>query len=477
MAVISSPVYDPPTYADKLAKAYVAGSMAINDARISKAADTSSALDALGSALSSFQAALAAMNDGTKSVSANSATFSTSAGTAVATATANSDAVAGTYAFYVEQLATAGQVSYNVADSAASGAGSMNVTLADGNNFQVNLTNADSNGDGTLTAKEIATAINVAAGNNSRVKASTLMINGQAKMVLTSVKTGAGNAVASIDVSALGSPALQANLSAQTTMTTAKDAIVWVGGQGGTKVQQASNEFTVVDNVKFTITAAQAPAAAPVTLTVGADNSATATNVQAFVTAYNNLMALIDKVSAAGDHTVVEPTTPDGAPKPASGDAPFHNDAGLKSLRDRIASTLRSATGGVSLISFGISSDKKGVLTVDSGRLNKALSTYPGKLDTLFGRAGVGVDSGVLGTMNKLVKAWTSGSSGFIAARRTQNDRLASDAKDRDDAIKAQYNNAYKRYLGQFTQLQSVQAAMTNTSNMFTAMFSSDSNN
>ena len=262
MAVINSPVYDPITTATNLANAYVAPTKATLDAQAAKAKATAGALSTLGSALSAFQGTLAGLTGVTKTVTANAATMSN---TAVATASANSKAVAGTYSFYVEQLATAGQVSYNVADSVATNAGSLNIALADGSTFQVALTNADSDKDGKLTAKEIAAAVNVAATNNSRVTASTMTVNGVSKLVLTSTKTGADNAVASIDVAGLGDPALKADLSAKTVLNAASNAIVWIGGQGGTKVEQASNTFNVIDDVSFTVTQAQAANATPVT--------------------------------------------------------------------------------------------------------------------------------------------------------------------------------------------------------------------
>jgi flagellar hook-associated protein 2 len=473
MAVISSPTYDPTTTATNLANAYVAPTKAILDRQSTKSTAVGSGLTTLGSALSAFQLSLSSLTSSTKTVGATSATFSN---TSIGTATATSAAVAGSYSFYVEQLATAGQVSYNVSDSVASGAGAMNVMLADGSSFQVDLANADNNMDGVLSAKEVAAAINAAANNNSRVTAATLTVNGQQQLVLSSAKTGADNAVASIDVSGLGSAALQASLSAPTVLTTAKDAIVWVGGKTGTKVQQASNTFSVVDGVKFTVNQAQGAADAPVTLTVAADNSGTAANVQTFITAYNTLLTAMKTLTAAGDHTVVETTDPNGSPSATSEDAAFYNDAGVSNLRDRLGALLRSATGGVSLISFGISASKDGSLTLDTNRLNRTLASNPGGLDALFGRAGIGVDSGVLGAMNKLTTSWTSSAGGFLVQRREQNDKLQSDLTDRQATLKNQFDNAYKRYLAQFTALKQLQDSMTSTSNMFTAMFSTDSN-
>jgi flagellar hook-associated protein 2 len=453
-SVISSPTYDPKTTAENLANAYVANTKAILDVKSTKATATASALTTLNSALSAFQSALSSLTTSTTSVTANSATFNN---TAVATATATSTAVPGTYSFYVEQLATAGQVSYNVNDSVATNAGAMNVVLADGSTFQVDLANADSNTDGVLSAKEVAAAINSAAANGSRVTASTMTVNGQSKLVLTSTKTGAANAVASIDVSGLGDANLQSDLSAPTTLVSASDAIVWIGGQTGTKVQQASNTFSIIDDVKFTINQAQANGATPVTLTVAADTS---------------LLGVFNTLTAAGDHSATSSTDS----SPAKADAAFHGDAGVLNLRDRLNAALRTVTGGTSLINFGITAAKDGTLTLDTARLNKTVAANPGKLDSLFGRAGIGVDSGVLGAMNKLTTSWTTSAGGYITTRRDAVVKQQADIGDRQISLQNQFDNAYKRYLAQFTALQQLQSSMTSTSNMFTALFDSSNN-
>jgi flagellar hook-associated protein 2 len=74
--------------------------------------------------------------------------------------------------------------------------------------------------------------------------------------------------------------------------------------------------------------------------------------VQSFITAYNTLLGVFDTLTAAGDHT--RPRAPTAR---RSEDAAFYNDAGVRNLRDRLAA-LRSATGGQSLINFGISASQ-----------------------------------------------------------------------------------------------------------------------
>ncbi len=466
MSAISSPTYDPQTTATNLATSYIAGNKAILDDESSTATATATALSTLGAALNTFQSSIGALASSTSTVSAAAATFSNSA---IGSATAKSTAVAGNYSFYVEQLATAGQVSYGgITNSTAAGAGTLTVALANGTNFQVDLANADSNHDGVLSAQEIAAAINVAAGNNSAVTASTLNVNGTSTLVLTSNQTGANSAI-TLDTSAVGDPNLKAqldNTSNQKTLATGQDAILWVGAQGtGTKVQQASNVFNVITDVSMTITKAQLPGDTPVTVTVGPDTTTTSKNVQAFVDAYNKLDSAIGTLLSNGDPSA-NPPVPAGT---------FANDSGLLSLRSRMQAALRTVTNGQSLISFGLSAARDGSLTVDTTRLNKAVAANPGVLDTLFGTAQLGAESGALGTLDTLMYQWTS-TTGQINTRSSNVTKQQKDISDRQVVLQNQYDNAYKRYLAQFTALQQLQGEMTSNSNLFTALFSSSSN-
>lgn len=463
--VITSPTYDPVTTATNLANSYVAPTKSILDAQAAKTKANSAALTTLGSALSTFQTTLATLASGTKSISANAATFSN---TAIATGTANAKSTAGSYSFYVEQVAKAGQVSYTVPTSSPSNPGKFNVTLGDGTSFEVDLSaaNTDTDSPNDLTAKEIAAAINAATGNNSRVTASTMTINGTSQLVLSSTKTGTDNAVASIQTTGLADSALATALSSKTVLSAASNAIVWVGAKTtGTKIEQASNTFSIVDGVSFTVNQAQGASDQPVVMTVGADTSTTAANVQAFVTAYNTLLAAYGSVTKVGDAAA------------GTASAALAGDSAVKSLRDQLNAALRSATNGQSLISYGISANRDGTLSLDSTRLTKAIAADPEGLDKLFGRATTlgNTDSGVLGSMNKIVSTWTSSVNGVLGTRKSANDKLQLDTTKRLATLETQFNSAYQRYLAQFTALQQLQSSMTNTSNLFTALFSSES--
>ncbi|MGW8392920.1 flagellar filament capping protein FliD [Pseudoduganella sp. HUAS MS19] len=456
----SVPTYDPKTTAAQLAQMYIQGRQSMLDSQSTAATLIDKALTKLSSALGTFRASLSSTTS-SGSVVANKASFSSDVGSATASATA----AAGNYQFYVEQLATVGQVSYSgVTDSNVVGAaaGTLSVKLADGSSFTVNLANGDKDLNNALSAKEIAAAINLEASNNSRVTASTLTVNGQTRLVLTSNVTGQANGVAGIDVANLGDPALQAQLGdGNRVLQAGTDAVVWVGAPGGdpaNKMTQASNTFNVVDGVAMTFTKAQT-GGVPVTLSVARDSSATATNVQNFVDQWNKMLAALGELTATGDPT-----------KGTAGGI-YASDAGIASLKSRMQSLLRTSVGGLSLANYGVTAQRDGTLALDKTRLDKALTTNPTGLDAILGKAGT-TPTGVLGNLDTLVGSWTKAGTGQLASRKDANAKLQSQLVARQAVLETQYDNAYKRYLAQFTQLQSLQSQMSGTSSMFEAMFS-----
>jgi flagellar hook-associated protein 2 len=462
-----SATYDPTTTATQLAAAYTSARQATLTQQTDRAAATSTALDKLGSALADFTASLAALS-GKKSLLANSAAFSDSS---VGTATASPLAAAGSYAFFVERLATAHQVSYSgLADSTAAGSGTLSIGVGTGSPITIDLSAANKDGDNMLSPKEIAAAINIAPGNNGKVIASILTVNGIARMVLSASSTGAASAI-TLDTSAVTNSAVKTALDAPANfkqMTPAQDAIVWLdaadAASGGTKLQQASNTYTVVDGVTMNFTKAQAAGAAPITMTVASDAAGSVSNVQSFVDAYNKLQKLVASQTDVGD--------------PAKGftAGAFANDAGVTSLKDHLAASIRSSVNGATLAKYGITASRDGVLSVNSTKLKSALAANPAGLDQVFGSATVGAKSGVMGDLDKYVNVWNNSVNGQITVRKASLSKQQTALVDRQATLDTQYNSAYKRYLAQFTALQALQGQMASTTTMFDAMFNNRNN-
>jgi flagellar hook-associated protein 2 len=410
--------------------------------------------------------------------------------TTIGTATAKSTAAAGSYSLFVDQLATASQVSYTPQDGVAA-KGTLTITLATPDatdaskaspsataSFTVDLTSADTDHVGGLSVREVAMAINNASGNAGKVSAGVITVNGAPQLVLTSNNTGAANTIwasSSPTLDANGDPVLDANgdpvpeydLGTRSEVAQAQDALIHYGG---TAITNASNTFTNIDGVTMTFTRAQAAGDKPFTLTVGRDTSGTTSNVQAFVDAYNKLKSAVDSLVDAGD--------------PTNGQAAgaFAHDAGVKTLQSRLVSLLRTSSSSplstsTSLASYGITAARDGTLTLDSARLTKQLAISPNGLDQLIGTAGLTSSTGVAGALDTYLDTWINGANGQIKGRTDATNKLQSDLTKRQADLDAQFDAAYQRYLKQFTELQTLQSTMNSNVSMFDALFGNDKSN
>ncbi|MBV5293583.1 MAG: flagellar filament capping protein FliD [Curvibacter lanceolatus] len=442
----------PSTTATQLATAYTQAAQSLLTRQTQSAQATATALTQLQTALSTFNSALSALNSNASgsSLQQQSATLSSSG---YASASATPTAQVGSYPLFVEQVATTHQLAFQDLPAVpVSLGGPLVVKLADGSNFTVDLVAADQNSDGTISQAEIARAINQAPNNGSKVTATTITVGSQTQLVLTAGQSGAANQI-SLDTSGLPPSNLQTALSNSTQITAANDAIVWLGAQGsGIKIQQSSNTVTALAGVTLTLTKAQQSGDAPLNLSVAADNSGTAANVKKFVDAYNALEKSLDTLTANGNENTTR--------------AALASDPGVMALRSRLSNTLRQSFGGLSLMNFGLSVDRSGTVSLDSTKLQAALTTNPGGLDQVFGNASLSAPAGVLGTFQSVLKVWTDSSNGQIKQRQDTVQAQQKALTTRQSRLDDQYNQAYARYLAQFTQLQTLQSSMNDTTSL-----------
>lgn len=456
--------YDPATTATSLAAAYTSGQQTLLTAQTDSATASATALTNLQSALSTYQSGLSALSS-QKSMLSQAATFSDAS---VGNASATFGASAGSYAFFVDSLATASQVSYAVGDTSADG-GQLVVQQDNAPAFTVNLGAADLNGDGILSPKELAAAINAEPDNKSRVTASVVTVGAQAQLVLTSNTTGVAGQL-TLDASGVTNTTLVSALTAPTELAAAKNAVIWFGAQGtgpgtGIRIEQASNTFEIIDHVSMTFTKAMGATDKPVVLNVGADKEATRARVQAFVDNFNTLKGVIDKLTYPGNP---------GKKLSAGG---LSNDSGVHALKARLIDALHTKQAGMTetLVSYGVTSARDGTLALDASKLTRGLDNNPAGLDKVIGSSSA-ADS-VVGKLSKLLGAWNgSASKAPLAQRKAASAKLQASLVERQSKLDDQYNSAYQRYLGQFTKLQSLQSQMASSSSLFDAMFSTSKN-
>src|SRR5690606_38482512 len=119
--------------------------------------------------------------------------------------------------------------------------------------------------------------------------------NGEVSLVLTSTESGASNAFAH---------SLTGTAATSTTLSTAADARIRMGGSfgvGGIELTSSSNNFdNVIDGVSLSVNKVHKDGDAALTLTIDQDKSATKGKAQSFVDAFNALMTSFDSLTASG---------------------------------------------------------------------------------------------------------------------------------------------------------------------------------
>jgi Flagellar capping protein len=427
---------DPTTYAQTLVSAERAGRDAILSKKATAVKTQLSGISTLSSSLSTFQTLLTKLNK-VSTMQAQSATLSDSD---YFTATTDGTAAVGQYNLKVKQLAQSQQTTVALADTSLTETS----TFATGGTFTITLGSGSSQETMTLnvaagsTVKQLVSAIN-SNSDNPGVRASLVRTDGQLSLLLNGKETGSENSFT------VASSGLSSVLGSSTNITDAQDAIVELGTTSPISITSASNKLTgVISGVTLQLTKAQDSSDTPVTVTVAEDTSAVASSVQEFVDGYNTLMKGLKTLVSNGD---------------TKGN--LAGDSMVNSLISQMRSTLRSLPSGTTLSSLGISSDKDGLLSLDSSDLKSALEDDP----ELVGNALTGTN-GMLTKMKKMTENYTK-LTGTIKQRKTALELQQTSISDQQDAFDTRMEKLYQRYLKQFTQLSSYMSQMEQTSSLF----------
>ena len=487
----------PAELATDMAQSATAGQQSVITTGQSAASTQASALSSLENSLGAFQAALQGLSSNGSTMTSYNTTYG-AADTGAATATPSSGVEPGTYQFTVGQLASAYQALYSdfqpITAPTSSAPDVLTLTQpngtggAIGTDLSIDLSKISGSGPGgTITASDLATAINNAGGNNGAIVASVVTVGSSTSLQLTSGATGADS---TISVSATtGSPlanyfsgttpdVLQQAQDAEfvygtsaATYDTSTTPATLVSAGGGITVDQASNTFSGINGLSVDFSQAGS-----VNLTVAQNQSGTAQNVQNFVNAYNTLYSQLSQLMSAGNP----------AENVAAG--PLANNAQLMMLQQELENILNPATSGVtglSMVSLGITTTTSGTLAFSSTALNKTLATDPTAVDQVFGTTGAadslpavsgslptGV-SGILGQLDWYMNDWLDSSSGQISTLQASVQQQQKQLQQQQTNLTTQYNSLYQNYLTEFSNLEQLELQMTQTSSLFSTGSSS----
>lgn len=389
----------------------------------------STGLDSLSSALSDFQSAIDALNSETD----GPLTFSATSNNDANTVTANSQAQAGTYSFYVSSLAQAQQTTFSMSDKTIAATGTFELTMGD-STMDIDLSDADENGnnDGFIDASELVDAINDS-DDNPGVSAALVKTDGTTTIMLTSDATGAQS---EFSISVTGNSDLDTAITgSKQTLTDAQDAEIHLGNEHGPAITSSTNTFDdVIPGVTMTFSEASDPDDPDdvTTFTVAEDSSGSQAKVQTFVDAYNTLVDTIDSLTSYGDDSTAAGV--------------FAGDAGMNSLANQMDDIAHASYGGVSIVDYGISLDSDGHLQIDSTQFSEEMEENPDGLTSIF----VGDDS-MVAQMDDLMDSYLDSSNGIITMRQQNITDQQNKISDEGDQLTETYNTNYERYVEEYT--------------------------
>ncbi|WP_045727449.1 flagellar filament capping protein FliD [Xanthomonas sp. GPE 39] len=433
---------DIPTFVANL----VAQERAPQQDRINKDGTASTAqLSALGTIKGAMSNLQTAINSVSTSADTPAFTASVDAGAGY-TASVTSNATAGNYNVEVVSLAQAQKLT-SAAYASTATVGNGTLTIAYGTS-SLNVTIAPGS-----TLSDIAAAINKAAGGNG-VTASVVNADDGNHLVLNAVNTGTKGALtvtasggdgglAAFAYPSSSNSSGSSSASGMTQNTAATDAVVRV--DGFTRTSSSNSIADLVPGAVLNLT--KATPGSTFKLSIANDNSGLKANLTALVSAYNATNTVLNSSS---DYNATTKTA-----SPLTGDAMVRGLQG--SLRKQVSDNI------VALGALGVSIDKDGVMSFDSGKFDSAMASNPASAKSMFGANG-SFSSG----MNTLLNGNLDGTNGTLTQRTNALNKHISDLTDqlsdldqRMSALSDQYTARFSAMNTLVAQMQSIQDSLS----------------
>ena len=427
-----------------------------------------SALGTLQGALSALQTAASSMVPSTgTTATAKYSTYSASvADSTIASASAATGAVAGTYSLEVSSLAkiqrlvTPSSAGYTSASSII-GTGDLKIEFG---SLSGGVYTADSARTKTITIDStnatlggLRDAINAA---NIGASATIVVGTGGARLILSSNSTGISNVM---QLSGTGAAPLAGFDYAAAADTGTMTQAAAQGGQAATNAALTLNGIAatsstnsvsgVLDGVTLNLTKETTTAT---TLTVSKNTSGNLTSaLNSFVKAYNDANKSMSELGAYN------------ATSKSAG--ALQGNSTLRTAQNQVRSLVFGATGGGSsayqrLSDIGVSVDKNGALSLDSTKLSKAVTADFDGVANLVSAVGSAFKTSIEGLV---------GTTGSITSATDGANRSIKDLVKRQEALSRHLTSIESNYRAQFTALDSLIASMKQTSTYLTQQLAS----
>jgi flagellar hook-associated protein 2 len=404
-----------------------------------------SAFGSLKGALSSFQTSVQALKDS----SAFKVRTATSSHPDLFTVSANGSAVAGNFSIIVDQLALAAKVRSGdfTAETEVVGEGSLTIGLGS-SSFNVAV-------GAETTLAGIRDAINQAE-DNPGIKATIIKVDSGSQLVLTSEKVGAANTISVVATDANASDGKDLTRLATASLTSiqsAQDAIIHIDGQ---QVTRDSNSFSdAITGV--TVSLVKADPAVTGTVNIAMDKSSVTAKLNEFIKSYNSLVKTMSNLSSYNAATKTG--------------GPLLGDATLRSVQNQLRQVLSSTVQGggslSALADIGITSDKTGILQLDSAKLDKAMTTNFDAIANLFSS-----ENGLAKKFDNTLKDYLA-FDGPLSSRLNGVNKSIANIADQRKALSARLSALESRYRKQFTAMDALVGQLQSTGTFLTQQLKS----
>jgi flagellar hook-associated protein 2 len=386
-----------------------------------------SAVGRLGSALSSFNSSMEKL----KSMDSFKVYTATSSNESELKVSANSIAEKGTYQIEVTSLAKAHKIgtangSFSSTDTVGNAGDRMNITI-NGESVSLEI--------GGKTLAQIRTEINSLSDNPGLTASLVTASDSNHNLILTADKTGVDFAIQTEYTDSGGNPI--ADPFGFNELQGASDA-TFVIDNTYTSSRSTNEASDIIPGVKLT---AATLTSSPVTVNVGRDPAAITQSVNDFVAAYNLMQSSlkIARGNLKGDNTVLNIET---------------------RLRGILNTAPTGLTGSFTALSqVGISLDKTGTMKLDSSTLESALDRDFDGFAQLMANDSQGFVNRLSAEIDGLMDT-----KGLIDGRRTGLRARVSALDQQISLTEYRMEQVERRYLRQFTSLDSVLSQMQSTS-------------
>lgn len=433
-----------------------------------------SAIGSLTGSLAALQTAAAALTPSSGQTAADKFTsYSASvADSNVATATAAKGAVAGSYSLEVTSLAKNQRLvspasAFTSASTPLAASGTLTIefgkfvqgapsTYAPDAARQLSVSIAAG-----ASLNDIRDAINA---KNGEVSATIVTGTNGPQLVLTGAKTGTDNVMRLSGLSGADAGNFTFDPVTPAAGTLSETA---AGGQAasnaafllnGIAATSSTNTVTgALDGVTLTLN--KTNIGTPTTLTVGKDATGSLTStLKAFVKAYNDANSTMGMLGTYNATTKIA--------------GPLQGDSALRSAQGQVRGMLFNVTAGGSsvyqrLSDIGVSLAKDGTLSLDTVKLNKAVSADYAGVTTLVAKLGDSYNK----SLENIV-----GSKGMLSAATDSTNRMIKDLTARGDVLAKRLTQVEASYRKQFSALDTMIAGLKQTGSYLTQQLTSLAN-